>query len=91
MYLWFYTFLQKRNLVLKKVSRQEDAKWQAKAILSANQSHWTKEGYLLGFLLRATYALLPIPHNLKQWLEEDNACSICQAPATLQNILTGYK
>lgn len=64
MFSWFYTFLKKRNLVLKKVSRQ-DAKWQAKAFLSAKQSQCTKEkvtlswcnileleGYLLGFTSR---------------------------------------
>lgn len=49
MFSW-YTFLQKRNAMVKKVSRQEDAKRQAKAVLSAKASGVMKRWHLAGVI-----------------------------------------
>ena len=46
----------------------------------------------ISFLIRATYDLLPCPHNLYQWFGNEESCSLCNAPnASLQHILSSCK
>lgn len=50
---------------------------------------WELEGSLLSFFIRTIHDLLHTAQNLKQWLGKDPARSLCQAPASLRQILTG--
>ncbi|KAL7371034.1 hypothetical protein ABVT39_016969 [Epinephelus coioides] len=43
------------------------------------------------FLVVATYDVLPIPQNLKLWVNEDPSCPLCSRTATLKHILSGCK
>lgn len=43
----------------------------------------------LGFIIRATYDVLPSPTNLHIGVGEDPACLQCAAPASLKHILVG--
>ncbi|CAC5401269.1 unnamed protein product [Mytilus coruscus] len=53
---------------------------------------WSMEGYLLSFLLRSVYDVLPSPSNLYTWgLREDTTCILCKdKPTTLQHMLSSY-
>lgn len=49
---------------------------------------WKMEESLIRFLVEATYDVLPIPQNLKLWVNEDPLCS---GTVTLKNIFSGCK
>jgi len=55
------------------------------------QDLWSMEESRVSFLIRLTYDVLPSPQNLNLWVGEDPSCPSYSSPATLRDILTGYK
>ena len=81
---------------IKAVSQGRQGSWTTwEGIVNRNISWtdlWKIPQARISFLIRATYDLLPCPHNLYQWFGNEESCSLCNAPnASLQHILSGCK